>query len=72
MFTQMMTCPHCGTGFSTKAGLDTHSGQEHHENTAWERDQMVCPTCKTAFKARPEQDALEAEKLRKGVDRIDE
>jgi len=66
-----LTCPSCGAGFDSNSTLRRHGAAEHRDATPRDRDILSCPECKVEFEARPERDALEAEKLKKGIERID-
>ena len=66
-----LTCPHCGAGFDSHGAGSGHGSDAHRDSTPRDRDQLTCPSCREQFEARPERDAIEAEKLRKAQDRIE-
>jgi NAD-dependent SIR2 family protein deacetylase len=66
-----LTCPSCGAGFDSNDALRGHGYREHRDMTPKDRDILTCPECKAEFEARPAHDALEAEKLKKGIERTD-
>jgi hypothetical protein len=70
MITQLLTCPHCGTGFSTHGQVHTHGRDEHRDTTPKDPDLFYCVGCKEDIEARVLREGHEAENLDRAVKRI--